>query len=409
MRSPRTPQNLRSRRRSPIAITHCGSPDGTFIYFVQGVPPNNWDIWGKYGPQALGLEQLTHQNTHLAYPVMLDNRTLLYLATDPDGSGPWIYGLDVDHPAPRSTSGVETYTSLAASADGMRLIATTANPRSSLWRLRQGSGKPDTRAQALITTSAMSPRLGPGFLVFLSSRTGGQGIWTLRRAAAARNLATTPRLPIRSVRQPYHRTGNRIAHFTVSDGSHTRLLAVDKDGAHPQVLTESLRLQGNPAWSPDGRSIVSAVVYNGQPRLTRIFVNGDAPLAMLNEYSIDPVWSPDGRFVVYSGADIGTTLPVRAAAADGRPYAIPSLMLTRGARRLAILSDPPALVVMRGDLGHKDLWAVDLQGGGERQLTALPADFSVNDFDISADGSELILDKVESNSDIALIERRPDR
>ena len=64
------------------------------------------------------------------------------------------------------------------------------------------------------------------------------------------------------------------------------------------------------------------------------------------------------------------------------------------------------MVVLRGDIGHKDLWAIDLQGGGERQLTSLPSDFAVNDFDISADGSELILDKIESNSDMALIERK---
>jgi len=126
---------------------------------------------------------------------------------------------------------------------------------------------------------------------------------------------------------------------------------------------------------------------------------------MLGEYSIDPVWSADGRFLVDSGPDIGTTFPVRAAAADGRPYAIPSLILTRGARRLVILRNPPALVVLRGDIGHKTLWVVDLQGRGEHQLAALPADFTVDDFDISANGSELILDKIEDNSETALIER----
>jgi Tol biopolymer transport system component len=389
------------------AGAHCHyplwSPDGAFIYFVRGVPPNNWDIW-RIRPSGAGLEQLTHHNAHVVYPVMLDKRNLVYLVTDPDGSGPWIYGLDVERPVPqRLAAGVETYTSLAASADGLRLVATTANPRSSLWRVRLEGGKATVDGQALITTNALTPRLGPGFLVFLSSRAGGQGIWTLT-GGTTREIWHDSRIRITGA-PAISPDGSRIA-FAVADGAHTRLLAMNKDGSHLTVITESLVLQGNPAWSPDGQSIVSAVVYDGEPRLTRIFLNGDPPLAMLGEYSIDPVWSPDGRFLVYSGPDIGTTLPVRAAASDGRPYAIPSLILTRGARRLAILRDPPALVVLRGDIGHKDLWVVDLQGGGERQLTALPSDFAVNDFDISADGSELILDKIESNSDMALIERR---
>ena len=158
-------------------------------------------------------------------------------------------------------------------------------------------------------------------------------------------------------------------------------------------------------WSPDGRSVLSAVLREGEPRLTRIFLNGDPPAAMLGEYSLDPVWSPDGRFVVYSGPDIGTTLPVRAAATDGRPYAIPNLLLTRGARRLVVLRDGSALVVLRGDIGHKDLWALDLKGAGERELVALPPDFAVSDFDLSADASELVVGRLDSNSEMALIER----
>jgi hypothetical protein len=84
---------------------------------------------------------------------------------------------------------------------------------------------------------------------------------------------------------------------------------------------------------------------------------------------------------------------------------LPSLLLTRGARRFAITAAPAALVLMRGDIGHKDLWAVDLENGSERQLTHLPPDFVVTDFDISADGTELVLDRLEENSELALIER----
>ena len=388
------------------AGVHCHYPlwsfDGAFIYFVRGIPPNDWDIW-RIRPSGAGLERLTHHNARVTYPVMLDLRTLVYLATDPDGSGPRIYGLDVERPVPhRLTAGLETYSSLAASGDGMRLVATTADPRNSLWRLRLDDKRPNVESPTLISASALTPRFGPGFLVFVSARGGAPGIWILTQGTT-RELWHDPSVHI-SGAPTVSPDGRRIA-FTVDDGARARLLAMDKDGSHLTLLTDSLKLQGDPAWSPDGRSIISAALHDGEPRLTRIFLNGDPPVAMLGEYSMDPVWSPDGRFIVYSGPDIGTTLPVRAAAADGRPYAIPNVMLTRGARRLVMLKDGSALIVLRGDIGHKDLWSLDLQGHGERRLATLPPDFTVNDFDLAADGSELIVGRVDSNSEMALIER----
>jgi hypothetical protein len=38
-------------------------------------------------------------------------------------------------------------------------------------------------------------------------------------------------------------------------------------------------------------------------------------------------------------------------------------------------------------------------------LAELPADFVIRDFDISAAGSEIVFDRAQVNSDIALIER----
>jgi Tol biopolymer transport system component len=391
------------------AGVHCHfpvwSPDEDFIYFVRGVPPDDWDIW-RIQPSGAGLERITTQNTRIAFPVMLDRRTLIYLATDVDGSGPWMYAVDAERRIPhRISSGLESYTSLATGAGGARLVATIANARTSLWRLSltdDPTAAPAASGPSLVLANSAAPRLGADFLLYISWRGDRQGIWSLANGTTREIWSSSAHSRI--VGGPaIAPAGKRIA-FSVADGGKTLLYVMDSDGSHARVLTDSLALRGSPGWSPDQQSIVSAVLRDGEPRLTRIFLNGDAPLPMVSEYSIDPVWSPDGRFLVYSGADVGTTFPLRAAAADGRPYPLPSVMLTRGARRLAFFRGSQALLILSGEIGHKNFSLLDLRTGGQHVVAELPADFAVHDFDISSAASEIVFDRVQVNSDLALIE-----
>ena len=69
--------------------------------------------------------------------------------------------------------------------------------------------------------------------------------------------------------------------------------------------------------------------------------------------------------------------------------------------------DRRALVVARGDIQHKNLWLIDLETGAEQQLTNLAPDFEMRDFDISQDGTELVLEQVQEHSDIVLLELAP--
>jgi len=125
---------------------------------------------------------------------------------------------------------------------------------------------------------------------------------------------------------------------------------------------------------------------------------------MASEYSIDPVWSPDGKYFVYSGAQVATTFPLRASAPDGRPYGMPGLILTIGARRVAFSLNSGSLVMLRGGIDRKDFWRLDPQTGAERQLTDLPSSFVIGDFDVSPDGTVIIFERVQESSSIALIE-----
>jgi hypothetical protein len=42
--------------------------------------------------------------------------------------------------------------------------------------------------------------------------------------------------------------------------------------------------------------------------------------------------------------------------------------------------------------------------GAERQLTNLTPDFDIRDFDISADGREVVFERVQERSDVALLD-----
>jgi len=118
-------------RDSPDKHNHylAWGEDGIWIYFVHGTPATNeMDLW-RIRASGGDPERLTQHNSELRDPTPLGHGTILYLASDSNASGPWIWAFDIKHKASRRiTFGLETYTSLSASADGQRLAATVANP-----------------------------------------------------------------------------------------------------------------------------------------------------------------------------------------------------------------------------------------------------------------------------------------
>jgi dipeptidyl aminopeptidase/acylaminoacyl peptidase len=71
---------------------------------------------------------------------------------------------------------------------------------------------------------------------------------------------------------------------------------------------------------------------------------------------------------------------------------------------MAWLPGGRGLVLLRGDVEHKNLWLVDVDTGAERQLTNMPAGFDIRDFDISADGREVVVERVQERSDVVLLD-----
>jgi Tol biopolymer transport system component len=380
------------------------SPDAAFIYFVQGTLPDKLDVW-RLRPYGGPPEQITPHASRVTYPVFLDHRTLAYLATDPDGSGPWLYSIDTEHRIPhRLTSGLDRYTSLSASSDGRRLVATRATLNRTLWSLPLSTAPaPDSSAARipLTTGTGFSPRLGPGYLLYLSSTPTGDGIWKITRGNGTQ-LWTAEGAQIFGG-PAISPDGKHIA-FSVHQRGLTLLYVMNSDGTETRVVTDSLELQGSPAWSPDGQSVISAVNAGDTPHLTRISLDGRTTSAVATGYSTDPAVAPDGSFIVYSGPDIGTTFALQAVTSQGATHPIPNLSLTRGARHIAFLPGTHSLVFLRGEIQHKNLWLLDLDTGSERQLTNISPGFDISDFDLSPDGSEAVLEQVHERSDVVLLD-----
>jgi len=223
------------------------SPDGTFIYFVYGTLPDRLDIW-RIAAGGGNPERITSHNSRVTHPVFLNGQTLVYLASDADGAGPWIYAVDIDRRTPRRLSaGVERYTSLAGSSDARRLVATIANESRTLWRIPITGGVIDQTAAARITpptTRGRSPRYGPNYMLYVSARGQAEGIWRLTGAVAT-ELWSAPNA--RVIGGPaVAPDGQRVA-FSAETNGRTRLYVMNADGSAVHVISESLEARAAPA------------------------------------------------------------------------------------------------------------------------------------------------------------------
>ena len=381
------------------------SLDGKWIYFVKGVQATyEWDLWRM--PAVGGNpERLTHHESEVGYPTPIDLQTILYVARDRDGSGPWVWALDVDRrQTSRVSSGLEIYTSLAATADGRRLVASKANPTASMWSvpiLNRIAEERDTTPLSLPTSRALMPRYGGPSLFYLSSRGAGDGLWRYRNGASLEvwrgsegALFEPPAVSL---------DGLRSAIVLRRDGK-LRLHVISADGAEIQPLTEAIDIRGAASWSPDGKWIVTGGIDNSGPGLFKVPVGEGEPTRLIEGPALNPVWSPDGNLIVYSGKNVGPLAPMRAVRPDGTPLDLPAIQLRVDGERYRFRPSGTGIVYMQGFLPLQDFWLLDLATKNRRPLTRLSGGAAMRTFDITPDGKRIVFDRLRENSDIVLID-----
>ncbi len=382
------------------------SKNGKWIYFAHGRPATHeMDLW-RVSPDGGEPEQLTHLNTDIEYPTPIDDRTVLFVAHDENGAGPWLWTFDVEtRTSQRVSLGLEQYTAVAATADGRRLAASIVNSQVNLWsvpitdRIVEEQG---VEAYPLPTVRARAPRFGGGSLFYLSSRDGADGLWSYRDGQAleiwkgsegALQSPAAVSADGSSVAFALRRNGKRQMHIMAADGT----------GLRP--LSSNVDVRGTASWSPDGKWLVVAGSDRDGAGLFKLPADGGSPVRIATGPFLDPVWSPRGDLIVYGGTQVFTQMPLLALHPDGTPAKLPEINLQRDGERARFLPDGTGLVYMLGTTtAGQDFWLLDLRTMRPRRLTRLSNPAAMRTFDITSDGRRIVFDRLRENSDILLID-----
>jgi Tol biopolymer transport system component len=378
------------------------SADGQWIYFIRGLPMGGqMDVW-RVRPSGAQPDQLT-QNGTVSSLTPLDPRTVIYVASAEDGSGPWLWVLDVESRAShRVNLGLQQYTSIAASANGRRLVASVARPRAGLWTVPIREGRPaadsDVQPYELPGVRALAPRARGTSLFYLSSQGTGDGLWRHHDGTSVEIWQGSQGVLLEPaavspdglrVVVALRKAGKRILTVVSTDGAQSRTLKAPDVG-------------GTFDFSPDG----TWLVVGGDDGLFKVPVDGGSPVQLVRGRVFDPVWSPRNDLILYTEPNKAARAPLKGVRPDGVVVAFPGITVLAGSG-VRFLPDGSGAVFAEGNSRAKDFWLLDILTGKTHQLTQLttkPDEGYIGYFDITPDGKQIIFDRTSENSDVVLID-----
>jgi Tol biopolymer transport system component len=381
------------------------------LYFVHGNPDaEQMDMW-RIRPSGGPPEAVTNHRAPVNYVSALDARTLLFVAPSEDRSGPWLWSLDLPSKQTRRvTTGVEQYLSVAASADGRRIVATVANPSASLWSvpvLDRVADERDMKPYPVPSVRAYGPRFHRGTLFYLSSRGAADGLWRAENGQTSEIWKGSDGPPAEPA--SVSRDGRRVA-IVIRRGGRGHVTVMNADGADSRDVPSAVDVRGVVEWSPEGASIVAGGIDADGAGLFVLPVDGGTATRLTKGIASSPAWSPDGSLIVYGGPNVGGRQQLLGVRRDGTEVPLASIYVpSPGARAsrqgFRFMPDGKRIVYMPALTPNKEFWVLNVSTGVTRRIASLNTPDEIRTFDITPDGTQIIFDRLRENSDIVLIER----
>jgi Tol biopolymer transport system component/DNA-binding winged helix-turn-helix (wHTH) protein len=205
--------------------------------------------------------------------------------------------------ARRITNDLNNYFSISLSADGSTLIALQWQATSGLWI----APAENPSAAAQVTAGTLDRQDGhygvsvapDGRLIYVSDHSGKRDLWSVNAdGTELKQLTDATHKDLSPAVSP---DGRYIVFQSCRNANSDRaynIWRVDADGRNPTQLTRGT-YDSEPAFSPDGESVVYVAQEDHVPRLRRVPIGGGEPVAVTNEFSQHPAFSPDGKVLVY--------------------------------------------------------------------------------------------------------------
>jgi Tol biopolymer transport system component len=304
------------------------------------------------------------------------------------------------------SSDLERYTSVAASRDGRRIVATLTNPSATLWRVPLVDRPVDDRdvqPYPVSSVRALAPRFAGTSLFYLASGGVGDSLWHVRDGETS-EVVRGADMPL-SEPAAVSPDGQHIV-VVVRRGGLRRLVIMSADGTNVRTLAPSIEIQGSAGqaaadWSPDGSWVLAGGLDADGPAHFKIPAGGGNPVRIVNGQAINPIWSPDGSLIAYGGSLVAGQATLAWVRPDGTSVDLPPVRVRAGGYRF--LPDGKGLVFRPTDAAP-DFWLLDLAAKTTRQLTHLSDRGRIETFDIVPDGNAIVFDRIRQNSDIVLID-----
>jgi len=301
----------------------------------------------------------------------------------------------------RITNDLNSYTGVSLTADGQRLATVQGERHSAIWV--QVVGESDSRRQIETTTGTANGADGvvwtvDGRIVYSADEGAERRLWLMNAdGSEARRLTVEG---VAQLEPSAHPDGQSVV-FASYDEDRFGIWSIRLDGTELEELTQ-VPFGARPAVSPDGEWLFYETIHEGEFVLVRQSLTTGEVVVVLTGDCHEPTWSPDGsRMALHFRGEGERLWKTGILSADGGELQETYDFHSETQSPWSV--DGRGLFHSETKDGVGNIFLMPLDGGEPQQLTHF-SEGEIFYFDVSPDGSTLLIVQGRRLRDIVLID-----